>query len=96
MNQYLLLIQANAKAGASDADWERFLAAARESGGFRGGSALGRRMLLGNAESAKSSEHIAGYMRFDSDDKEALLALLCHHPVVLHGGSVELSEMPKS
>ncbi len=35
-------------------------------------------------------------MRFDSDDKEKLLELLKTHPVVVHGGTVELCEMPES
>jgi hypothetical protein len=35
-------------------------------------------------------------MRFDSDNKQALLDLLKSHPAVAHGGSVELCEMPKS
>jgi hypothetical protein len=35
-------------------------------------------------------------MRFDSEDKEKLLALVNQHPVILHGGTVELCELPKS
>ena len=35
-------------------------------------------------------------MRFDAEDRAKLLELLKQHPVVLHGGSVELCEMPKS
>ena len=35
-------------------------------------------------------------MRFDSDDKAKLIELLKLHPVVLHGCSLELCELPKS
>ncbi len=35
-------------------------------------------------------------MRFDADDLNALRALLEDHPVVKHGGTIELCEMPKS
>ena len=51
---------------------------------------------IGSAWTAKSSGHIGGFMRFDSDDKEKLLELLKTHPVVVHGGTVELCEMPES
>jgi hypothetical protein len=35
-------------------------------------------------------------MRFDSEDKQKIIDLLASHPVVVHGGSVELCEMPES
>jgi D-arabinose 1-dehydrogenase-like Zn-dependent alcohol dehydrogenase len=96
MTQYILLIQGNAKSKSTTEDWDQFFTAARQSGSFEGGSAIGKRAVLGDTQSAKSSEHIVGYMRFDSEDKQKLLDLLKRHPVVMHGGSVELREMPKS
>jgi hypothetical protein len=33
-------------------------------------------------------------MRFDSEDKQQIIDLLEKHPVVIHGGSAELCEMP--
>jgi hypothetical protein len=65
---------------------------------FKGGSALGEREVIGDAASAKSTRHIGGFMRFDADDKDKaqLLELLQRHPVVLHGGTVELCEMPRT
>jgi hypothetical protein len=96
VNQYLLLIQNNAKSESTPAEWDRFFAAAKASGMFEGGSALGERVMIGNVQSAQSTEHIGGYMRFDADDQAKLLELLKQHPVVLHGGSVELCEMPRS
>ena len=96
MSQYFLLIQNNPKNEPTTGEWKSFFAAAEESGMFRGGSAIGQRMTIGNADSARSTEHIVGFMRFDSDDKERLLKLLEQHPVVVHGGSVELCELPRS
>jgi hypothetical protein len=96
MTQYILLIQGNAKSESTAEEWDQFFAAAQESGLFRGGSAIGDRVVVGDTQTAKSSEHITGYMRFDSDDKQKVLDLLKRHPVVLHGGSVELCELPKS
>ncbi len=96
MNEYILLIQGNEKTATSADEWDRFFVAARESGAFRGGSEIGKREVVGDRESARATEHIVGYMRFDSADKQVLLELLKKHPVVLHGGSVELCELPKS
>ena len=95
MTQYLLLIQNNAKSKTAPAEWDRFFAAAKASGMFAGGSALGERVVVGDIRSAQSTKHIGGFMRFDSDDKAKLLELLKQHPVVIHGGSVELCEMPR-
>ncbi len=93
--QYLLLIQNNAISEIPGDEWGAFFEKARAGGMFQGGSALGSRVVVG-AASAKSTAHIAGYMRFDATDRQQILDLLADHPVVRHGGSVELCEMPKS
>ena len=96
MTQYLLLIQGNLTSDSTPHEWEAFFTAAQESGLFKGGSEIGTRHVVGNTQSAKSTAHIVGFMRFDAEDKQKILDLLQRHPVVLHGGSVELCEMPKS
>lgn len=96
MTQYILLIQGHLKSDPAPEEWEAFFAAAQQSGLFKGGSAIGKRMIVGDAGSVKPTDHIVGFMRFDSDDKQKILDLLGKHPVVIHGGSVELCEMPKS
>ena len=96
MTQFLLLIQNNMKSTTTPAEWESFITAAKKSGRFQGGSALGERVSVGDTQSAHSTQHIGGYMRFDADDKAKILELLKKHPVVMHGGSVELCEMPKT
>ena len=94
--QYILLIHGNSKTVATDDEWSKFFTAAQQSGLFKGGSAMGERVVVGDSQTMQSTEHIVGFMRFDSDDKQAVLDLLKLHPVVVHGGSVELCEMPKS
>ncbi|MDF3055872.1 MAG: hypothetical protein K0R17_87 [Rariglobus sp.] len=96
MTQYILLIHSNTTTEASTDEWNQFFTEAQASGLFKGGSAIGDRIIVGNTQSAKPSDHIVGYMRFDADDKQKLLALLNRHPVVVHGGAVELCELPKS
>ena len=96
MNQYLLLIHGNTKSATTDAEWESFFEIARASGMFQGGSEVGAKETIGHQTPPHTSTHIEGYMRFDTNDKPALLALLKQHPIVRHGGTVELCELPKS
>ena len=96
MAEFLLLIHGNAKSRATPEEWESFFAEAHRSGLFKGGSEIGDRVIVGDASSAESSDHLVGFMRFDAEDRQEILDLLQKHPVVVHGGSVELCEMPKS
>jgi hypothetical protein len=96
MTQYLLLIHDNAPTAPSPDEWAAFFQAAELSGLFHGGSAIGRRTILGNAADTQPSDHIVGYMRFDAGDKRPLLDLLHIHPVIAHGGTIELCELPES
>jgi hypothetical protein len=96
MTQYILLVQGNPKSNSTPEEWDAFFKAAQESGLFRGGSEIGARTVLGNIESSQPTDHIVAYMRFDSDDKQPILNLLEKHPVIIHGGSAELCEMPES
>lgn len=96
MTQYIALIHGNSRSSPSDDEWDDFFSAAAASGMFRGGSELGTRILVGDEDSAQSTRHIVGFMRFDSADRGRILELLERHPVVRHGGSVELCEMPRS
>lgn len=94
--EYLLLIHRDAHGSIPPEQWEAFFERAGASGFFRGGSELGARCLIGAGAGGATTDHLAGYMRFDAEDREALMALLASHPVVRHGGTVELCEMPRS
>jgi hypothetical protein len=94
--QYILLIHRNTRSLPSEAEWATFIERAQASGLFRGGSEMGARQVIGRTDGIASTDHIDGYMRFDSDDKQKIIDLLMGHPVVAHGGSVELCELPPS
>jgi hypothetical protein len=94
--QYILLIHGNTSSPPSASEWTTFIERAQASGMFRGGSEIGARQVLGKTSGVASTAHIDGYMRFDSEDKQKIIDLLASHPVVVHGGSVELCEMPES
>ena len=96
MTQYILFIHRDTESEPTSDEWESFFQSAAQSGMFRGGSAIGEREEIGDAQVAKPSDHIAGFMRFDSEDKQAVLDLLESHPVVIHGGCVELCVMSES
>jgi len=96
MNQYLLLIENNATTPITPEQWTAFFARASASGYFRDGSELGATQILGNTDTAHPIDFLAGYMRYDAENKEDLMASLAEHPVVANGGSVHLIEMPKT
>jgi hypothetical protein len=96
MNHYILLIQGNTTSESTEEEWNYFFAAARSSGIFSGGSEIGRREFFGTKVTAKSTDHIEGYMLFTTEEKHKIVDLLKIHPVVLNGGTVELCELPKS
>src|SRR5690606_21932682 len=62
--QYLLLIHRSAKSTPAPDEWDSFFSRAQASGWFRGGSAIGQRLVLGEDGAAQSTTHIAGFMRF--------------------------------
>jgi hypothetical protein len=94
--EYVLFINENTDSSATDEEWELFFKEANESGMFNGGSEIRYSCLLGNKPSPKVSDNIGGFMRFESKEKQQLLKLLEKHPVYVHGGTLELCEMPKS
>jgi hypothetical protein len=98
--EYILFIHHNrhqnhADSRATAAEWEHFFSVARASGMFTGGSEIDNRLLLGKSNLPPITDTVGGFMRFSTDDKNALLSLLNQHPVLVHGGSLELCEMPR-
>lgn len=94
--QYIALLHKNTDSPPTTDEWDRFFDAANATGMFKGGSAIGARQTVGKKPVSDTTESVGGYMRFDSDDLERLQALLKDHPVIRHGGTIELCEMPAS
>ena len=93
--EYIALIYKNTDSMPTSAEWSHFFDVATKSGMFRGGSEIGERHTLGRKDVPNTTADIGGYMRFDSDDVDQLKELLKIHPVVEHGGTIDLCEMPK-
>ena len=97
--EYITFMHKNKDSGATSAtseEWDRFFDLAKESGLFRGGSAMEQRFTIGGVEVPDITDHIGGYMRFDAESVDELTELLNQHPTVIHGGTVEVCEMPKT
>lgn len=94
--EYILFIHDNTDTPTKREDWDRFFELARSSGLFQGGSEIGKRLQFGGKEVADTTKSVAGYMRFESEDIEALKSLLNEHPVLKSGGTLELCELPKA
>ncbi len=94
--QYIALIHSNTDTTPTLAEWEHFFAVAAETGMFKGGSAIGTRHTIGTKTVPDFTRSIGGYMRFDSEDLSQLNILLEKHPVIKHGGTITLCELPQS
>ncbi len=92
--QYIALIHKNGDSTPTAAEWDHFIKVATETGIFKGGSAIGARLGIGKKDVVDTTEHVGGYMRFDTDNPHQLHELLKDHPVIRNGGTIELCEMP--
>lgn len=94
--EYILFIHNNTDIKATPEQWDEFFIAAKDSGTFQGGSEISNQYQIGNKSVSRITNNIVGVMRFESNDKNKILALLEKHPVYLQGGTLELCEMPKT
>ena len=93
--QFLVFIHNNVTSQPSAEAWQDFFDRAEQSGYFRGGSALRHALTMGAKIEQDCAAVVGGFMRFDADSAAALDDLLQQHPVIVHGGSLEIFEMPK-
>lgn len=94
--QYIALIHRNTDTAPTSAEWEHFFEVAERTGLFKGGSEIGSRQTIGRKVVPDSSQYVGGFMRFDAENLGQLTELLKEHPVVKHGGTIELLTMPES
>ena len=94
--EYILFIHNNVDAATTETQWNSFFIEANKSGVFLGGSEISNQMQIGKKPVKKITDDISGFMRFEAEDKNTILALLEKHPVIVQGGTLELCEMPKS
>jgi len=93
--QYLAIIHTSKTVKTLPEEWADFFNLANKSGMFKGGSAVGKSLILGKKSGTYTSGIIGGFMKFESKSKSRLMKLLKTHPVVKNGGTVELFTLPK-
>ncbi len=94
--QNIALIHKHTETPPTAEEWELFFDVAKATAMFKGGSEIGARQTIGRRMVPDTGSSVGGYLRFDTDDPGRLNALLQDHPVIKHGGTIELFEMPKS
>lgn len=94
--EYIVFIHNNSDHTPTQEQWEAFFETAKASGLFRGGSEISQGCIIGKKPVKHVSDHVGGFMRFETSNKDELLKLLEKHPVVTQGGTLELCKMPKS
>ena len=94
--KYLVIIYKNTTSTPSNEEWDQFVQTALRLGVFKGGSELGPVVTFGAQSGNIGAAHIAGFMHFETNQLSTLKNLLLTHPTVVHGGTIELSELPNS
>ena len=94
--EYIVFIHNNSVSESTEEQWNAFFSIANESGLFKGGSEIRNRFQIGKKNVRPITDSVGGYMRFDSESKEALIELLNKIPGVENGGTIEVCEMPRS
>ncbi|HEX4096444.1 MAG TPA: hypothetical protein VHX64_06930 [Caulobacteraceae bacterium] len=91
MNDYILLMHADANRTADPQMWSDYFAALRVAGAFQGGSSIGAgQTLRKDVAPAPVTDHLAGYIRIQAPDMAAAKALVAGNPVFECGGTVEI------
>lgn len=91
MAQFMMLMKGSGKAE----DWASYIDALIKTGKFRGGSELSNGTCQSKTEKSTSCT-VTGFMQFEADSAEDIIALLPGNPVYESGGSVEVLEIVKS
>jgi len=88
MAEFMMLMK-----GAGKADlWASYINTLIDSGMFRGGSELANGSCVSKTD-ANGECSVSGFMRFEADNKEQVMALMPGNPVYESGGSIEVLEI---
>ena len=99
MPEFILLMYRDVKDRALADDgqrWEAYFTKLRASGGFLGGSSIGRGVRMRKASAtAPSDPGLEGFIRIECASLEAAQTLVDGNPNYEAGGTVEVRELPK-
>ena len=87
-----MMLMKTGNRAVNDTDWAQYIDSLTKTELFRGGSALGAGFCM-----IQTSQHtectVSGFMRFEADSIEQILALIHGNPVYEAGGEVEVLEL---
>jgi hypothetical protein len=94
MPEFMMIMKSD-EHGGNAADWAQYIELLSNSGLFRGGSALGNGVCVSQNEQSDQCV-VSGFMRFEADAIDQVLALVPGNPVIKSGGEVEVLELLKT
>ena len=93
---FLLLMHDDAARDGTTEDWDRYVALLGASGGFAGGSSIGKGVAWRMAEPAGPvADHLTGFIRVRAASFDDARRFLAGNPVYENGGTVEIRELPE-
>jgi len=94
MPDYILLMHSDGSKALAE-DWSAYFAKLRASGGFDGGSAIGKGECFRKSGAAPATSPISGYIHARAVSLDEAKKLLAGNPVYEAGGTVEIRELPR-
>ncbi len=91
MAEFMMVMKGTGENG----DWNSYIERLKNTGLFRGGSALSNGLCANKQDSDRSCT-VTGFMQFEADTIQQIQALLAGNPVYESGGEVELLELIKT
>jgi hypothetical protein len=96
LNDYILLMHADAQTTPPAEMWAAYFSALRAAGAFQGGSSIGAgETLRKDGVTVPVTSHLGGYIRIQAVDLAAAKALVAGNPVFECGGTVEIRALPR-
>ena len=93
---YLLLMHDDTAQDGSVEQWDRYFEMLGQSGGFAGGSSIGKGAAFRMTEPAGPvADHITGFIRVRASSLDDARRFLVGNPVYENGGTVEIRELPE-
>jgi hypothetical protein len=78
-------------------EWDHYISRLRSSGSFGGGSSIGKGIGFKKGTASEAISHwLGGYMILTAETLDDAKALVEGNPVLLHGGTVEVRDLPRS
>jgi len=97
LKEYILFMHSDRKGSEEPEKWTEYFSRLRDSGRFKGGSAIGDgECLRKDATPGQLHSSLGGYIRVLALDLDDARTFVTGNPVFEAGGTVEIRELPKT